>query len=275
MDWADLFGRGGSVEERPNPMVRAVLRPVETHFEEGYRTRADGTVVISTYLRQRAIALGVPPDEILCLPDGADVDRLQPIARGDARRALGLPEQPPIIGYIGAIFRRDAELMASAFDLVRQARPDARLLLAGYFNAPFESLTAYPQAVQRTGPIPRDRVALYLSACDLCWLPMCDSIANRARYPLKVKDYMCVARPVVITDVGDVAALVRDGGFGLTAADRAEDVAAKALALLADPEAAAAMGARGRRLAETEHTWDRFAERLEAFYRQVVDRGNS
>ena len=39
MDWADLLGRGGSVEERPNRLVRAVLRPVETYFEDNFRTR--------------------------------------------------------------------------------------------------------------------------------------------------------------------------------------------------------------------------------------------
>ena len=32
MDWGDWFGCGGSVEERTNPFVRTVLRPVETFF---------------------------------------------------------------------------------------------------------------------------------------------------------------------------------------------------------------------------------------------------
>lgn len=59
MDWCDWFGRGGSVEERPNPLVRAALRPVETLFEEAPRPWADATTVINTVLRQKAIDLGV------------------------------------------------------------------------------------------------------------------------------------------------------------------------------------------------------------------------
>jgi perosamine synthetase len=38
MDWCDWFGAGGSVEERPNPLIRTVLRPVETVFAERFRT---------------------------------------------------------------------------------------------------------------------------------------------------------------------------------------------------------------------------------------------
>lgn len=270
MDWADFLGRGGSVEERPNRLVRAVLRPVETYFEDNFRTRADGTIVMSSLLRQRAIELGVPADEILFLPDGADIENLRPIPKTEARRILGWPDGIPIIGYIGAIFKRDAELMADAFDLIRQVQPNAQLLLTGYFNMPIEKMVADPTAIRRTGRIPGDQISLYLSACDVCWLPMCDSIANRGRYPLKVKDYMCVGRPVVITDVGDVADLVRQGRFGLLAEDTPADVAHKVLTLLSQPALGETMGQMGRRLAETECTWEQFTDKLEQFYLRVL-----
>jgi hypothetical protein len=63
LDWCDWFGRGGAVEER-GPLTRAILRPVETYFEEHYRTRADGTTVINIPLRDRAVRLGVAPETI-------------------------------------------------------------------------------------------------------------------------------------------------------------------------------------------------------------------
>ena len=46
MDWADLFGRGGSVEERPNPLLRTILRPLRRSSRARFRTRADGSIVI-------------------------------------------------------------------------------------------------------------------------------------------------------------------------------------------------------------------------------------
>ena len=225
---------------------------------------------MSSLLRQRAIDLGVAADEILFLPDGADIENLRPIPKAEARRILGWPDNIPIIGYIGAIFKRDARLMADAFDLIRQAQPNAQSLLTGYFNMPLEKMVADPAAIRRTGRIPGDQISLYLAACDVCWLPMCDSIANRGRYPLKVKDYMCVGRPVVITDVGDVADLVRQGRFGLLAEDNPADVAHKILTLLSQPALGETMGQKGRWLAETECTWEQFTDKLEQFYLRVL-----
>ncbi len=271
LDWCDWFGRGGSVEERPNPLVRAVLRPVETFFEDRFRTWADGTTVINSLLCRRAIELGVAPKTILYLPNGSNVDELHPIPQAEARRVLGWPEGVPVIGYIGAIFERDAVLMAQAFDQIRQAKPKAQLLLVGYCNVAVEKLVAAPEAIRRTGHISYDEINCYLSACDVCWLPLRDSGANRGRYPLKINDYMAVGRPVVATAVGDVADLVRRGEFGLLASDQPDDLAHQVLTLLRDPPRRAVMGRRARRLAEAEFTWDQIGGKLERFYQQVLE----
>jgi glycosyltransferase involved in cell wall biosynthesis len=131
LDWCDWFGKGGSVEERPNRTIRTVLRPVETYFEEHFRTRADGTTVINSLLRERVIQLGVKPETIFFLPNGCDVDTLRPLPQAEARRRLGWPPDVPIVGYIGALFQRDAALMAKAFDRYKRLEPRARLLVAG------------------------------------------------------------------------------------------------------------------------------------------------
>jgi glycosyltransferase involved in cell wall biosynthesis len=270
IDWCDWFGRGGSVEERPSWLMRTVLRPVETFFEEHFRTWADGSTVINSLLRRRVIELGAAPDTVLDMPNGSNVEELRPMPRTEARRALGWPEDAFIIGYIGAIFQRDAVLMAQAFDRIHQAEPRAQLLLAGYCNVDVQDMVAAPQAVRRTGRIRYDEINQYLGACDVCWLPMRDSEANRGRYPLKINDYMAVGRPVVVTEVGDVADLVRRGEFGLLAADQPDDLANQVLTLLRDPARRETMGQRARRLAEDEFTWDRIGGRVEEFYHQIL-----
>ena len=270
MDWADLFGRGGSVEERPNVLVRAILRPIETYFENRFRLQADGTIAISKFLYQRVLNLGVSPDRVLHLPNGADVENIYPIPKDEARRMLGWPRDIPVIGYIGAIFKRDADLMMRAFHLLREACPDARLLLLGYFNLPTEKQFTDPNAILRTGTISREEIRLYLAACDVCWLPMCNSLANQAREPLKMKDYMCAGRPVIATNVGDAAELVREGRFGLLATDSPQDVADKTIRLLRDPALCEIMGQNGRHLVESRYTWEHFTDRLEQFYSHIL-----
>jgi glycosyltransferase involved in cell wall biosynthesis len=270
MDWCDWFGKGGSVEERPNSLVRTVLRPVETYYEDRFRTRAVGTTVINTVLRERALQLGVPASTIFSLPNGSDVDTLHPIDQAAARQSLGWPLDVPIIGYIGAIFQSDAMLMAEAFDQICRQVPRARLLLAGYCNIDIAQLVADPSSVIRTGHINYDQISTYLSACDVCWLPLRNSGANRGRQPLKINDYMAVGKAVAATAVGDLVNLIQRGEFGVVARDEPDDLATKVLELLHDPERCAALGRSGRALAEREFRWEQIADRLGEFYQQVL-----
>jgi glycosyltransferase involved in cell wall biosynthesis len=269
MDWCDWFGRGGSVEERPNPALRTILRPAETYFEEHFRTRAAGTTVINSTLRQKAIDLGVKPESIFFLPNGSDLETFQPQARDEARRQLGWPLDWAVVGYVGAMFQRDAVLMARAFEALRQRVPQAGLLLAGYCNVAVEKLVAAPEAVIRTGPLDFAAINRYLAACDVCWLPLADSGANRGRFPLKVNDYMAVGKPVVATAVGDVADLIVRGEFGLICRPEPNDLADKVSELLREPDRAAELGRNGRTLAEREFRWGQIADRLAEFYRRI------
>jgi glycosyltransferase involved in cell wall biosynthesis len=271
LDWCDWFGRGGSVEERPNRLLRFLLRPVETLFEERFRQYSDGTTVINGELRRRAITLGVTPETVLLLPNGSNVDEIRPVPQEEARRALGWQRDVQIIGYVGAIFHRDAELMAQAFDRVHSAMPSTRLLLIGYCNVSLEGLVNTPDAVWHTGRVEYNKINRYLGACDVCWLTMQDSGANRGRSPLKVKDYMAAGRPVVTTAVGDVAELVRRGGFGLVAPDEPDVLADQTLVMLRDPEQRQEMGRRARQIAEDDFRWERMAERLEQFYERILE----
>ena len=271
MDWCDWFGKGGAVEERPGWLLRTMLRPVETYLEEHFRARAEGTVTINAFLGARAAALGVRPETLVVIRGGCDPDIL-PADRLESRRAVGLPLDAPLIGYAGHIYGRDAAFMADALNCLRRTLPAARLVLAGYFNRAIEPLLDDPSAVIRTGPLPSlDQVYRYLSACDLCWLPLRDSGANRGRWPSKLNDYMVLARPVVATAVGDLARVVPDYGIGLLAEEDSEQFAAQTALLLHDRERAEAMGRAARRAAEGVFSWERRTDELEAFYRRILE----
>lgn len=273
IDWCDWFGRGGSVEERPPGPARAALRVVETFFEERFRTCAAATTVINRTLGAKAAALGVPADSITLLPNGCDVSSapvLEP--RAAARAALGLPAHTPIVGYVGAIFARDARLLAAAFDRVRAARPDARLAVLGYCNVAVEELVADPGAVIRTGPLDEPTLRRYLRACDQAWAPLCDSGANRGRWPLKLSTYMELGLPFVTSAIGDLPDFLARYPAGLAAAPEPGAFAAAALGLLDSPERAEQLGRAGRRFAEGELSWSRVADTVEALYRRVIGR---
>jgi glycosyltransferase involved in cell wall biosynthesis len=274
MDWCDWFGRGGSVEERTNPVVRILLRPLETYFEEAFRTRADGTTVINNVLRQKAIDLGVPAESILLLPNGANATDFKPADLVKVRRKLGLPLSAPILGYSGVMFERDGRLMAAAFEQIYNACPEARLLLIGYVNVDVEQyLPTAAQAVIRTGTISDFcQVVEYISASSIGWMVLKDSGANRGRFPLKAFDFMAAGRPLVSTDVADLGHMVRDRQVGLVAPDDPDKLARVTLQLMANPTLQAEMGQRGRQVIDTEFAGPIVTAKLDRYYRRILDR---
>ena len=269
MDWCDWFGRGGSVEERPNPIVRTLLRPVETFFEEKFRRQATATTVINSVLCEKAIRLGIPAGQITLLPNGANVTEIRPQNRDEVRRRLGLPAEVPIVAYTGAIFHRDAALMAATFNKIQASLPATRLLLIGYFNVEIERLLPDSTAVIRTGPVNYAQLADFVAAGDVGWLPLRDSGANRGRFPMKINDFIAAGRPLVVTDVGDVGTLVRENQIGWAVEDRPGPLARATLELLASPRLCREMGQRARHLAETEFAWPVVTNRLESLYLDV------
>jgi glycosyltransferase involved in cell wall biosynthesis len=265
-DWTDWWGRGGATEERKGWAVRRLVGPLELLFEEKPRPHADGTVVISRALGKRAETLGIPAEDILYLPPGADPQSIRDTTREAARSRLNLSPEGDYIGYLGNIYQRDADLLFAT--LLQLKATNAKLIMVG--DPACTVRDDVRDRVTITGRLPFDEMLDYLSACDVLALPLSDTIANRGRWPSKVNEYVAVGRPTVACDVGDVADLLRDNRIGLLVKPDAADFAAKIDELLANPELAAAMGAQAREVARTTYSQDVIAEKLEDFYRTTI-----
>ena len=81
--------------------------------------------------------------------------------------------------------------------------------------------------------------------------------------PLKVVDYLAAGLPVVATDQGDIANLVRDAGLTVEP-DDVDSFAAAVAALLEDEATRRSMARAGRRRAHGSMTWDHVAIRTMA-----------
>ena len=265
-DWTDWWGRGGATTEREGRLVQTIVGPLEQWFEEKPRSKADGTVVISHALGRRAEALGIKSKDILYLPPGADPAAIRFTSVPAAREKCGLPAEGRLVGYLGNIYQRDADLLFQT--LARLRAPDTRLLMVG------EPGCRVPEYVKErvaiTGRLPFEKMVDHLSACDVLALPLSNTIANRGRWPSKVNEYVAVGRPTVACDVGDVAGLLRDNDIGLLVAPDAAEFAGRIDELLANPARAEDMGNRARQIARTTYSQDAVADKLEDFYRKTI-----
>lgn len=265
IDWADWWGRGGRIQERSGWLVRTTIGPLETWFEEAFRTRALGTTVVSAALGERSRTLGIEPEGILRVSNGCDPHTIAPVEREEARRKLGLAPDQPLLAYLGTATQGE---MALACEVVRRLRgaTGATLVFLGepQVRVPRDFVTA--GAVRCTGFIPFEQLKLWLGASDLCLIPMPDTIGNRGRWPGKINDYFSAGRPVLMTSVGDAAGLVERTGAGWTAPAEPEPLATRAAEALADPAALRRAGKAARALAEGELSWEKLSGVLETFY---------
>lgn len=267
MDWCDWFGRGGSVEERTNPLLRSILRPLENYYEENFRRYADATTVISPTLERRALEMGIPATSILQLPNGIDPKKLIPKDRAKARHRLSLPSNVPIIGYLGSLFPSDADLMLQAFYKVKEIQTNAQLILIGNPKSKIPEI----DGITVTGFIYQKDLNDYLAACDILWLPLSDTIANRGRWPSKIVDYFAVGRPTVACAVGDLTELLKNTQAGVTSAANSDDFAKLTLSIMKNSQWMDRLGNNARRVIEIELNWEILAEAVEEHYLKRFD----
>lgn len=270
LDWADWWGRGGAIEERPGRVVNRLVGGVETWFEEAFRTHALGTTVVSRALEQRAVGLGVDPATMLRFPNGCDREHIHPRERAGARSRLGLDAGARAIVHVGIVYPRDLRLLLDAVRLVQRRLAGARLVLLGNPRAPVARDVLAPDTLITPGFVDFDLLQAWLGAADCCVIPLSDTICNRGRWPGKVNDYLCAGRPVVMPRVGDAAEWIEAGRAGRTSAPDAESLAGALLALLERPDDAREAGARALSLAETRLAWPAVAGEVDAFYRRMV-----
>jgi glycosyltransferase involved in cell wall biosynthesis len=265
MDWADWWGRGGTIRERSGEWFERTLGHVETYYEEAFRRRAHAATVASHALAHRLAGLGFRAEAIHLLPAGCDHRRLTTIDPAAARAELPALPGGPLIGYLGVIHPPDAELLLRAFQMLRQRIP-ATLLLIGNPRLPDRHPLLRAPHVVVTGSLPYTQVNGPLCACDALVLPLRDNMSNRGRWPSKLNDYLCVSRPIVATAVGEVERLLRPHQAGILVKDDAASLAAGLVTALSDQMLAEKVARNARRVAETVLPWDGVAHDLLDFY---------
>jgi glycosyltransferase involved in cell wall biosynthesis len=211
--------------------------------------------------------------------NGVDCVRFQPRDAAEARRALRLPPDAPVVG-IFATFRpeKDHELFLDAAERVVQGRPATRLLLVGdeFSDGRLGSRRCKQSIERRIGELGwGDRVLMLGNRNDVEWLyPACDLTvlsSSSEGTPNAALESMACGVPVVVTDVGDSARVVLDGrtGFVVPPGDPIA-LAHHVLALLDDRPLRERMGAAARCWTAEQFSSQRQASCTEQVYRQAL-----
>jgi glycosyltransferase involved in cell wall biosynthesis len=214
-----------------------------------YRTATERIVTTGERLRLQVIEeTGVDAGRVVSIPTGIDLERFKPGSLREARTALGLDPDGPVIGIVATLRSwKGHRYLLEAF--ANLADRGARLAVVG--DGPQRE--ALEALAKELGIADRVRfagnqadVAPWLRAFDLFCLP---SYANEG-VPQALMQAMACGLAVVTTPVGSIAEIVQDGDTGLLVPPEDPTALRAAIArLLADATLRTRLGTRAREAA--------------------------
>jgi glycosyltransferase involved in cell wall biosynthesis len=218
---------------------------------------AAGSEEVATSARD----LGVPAKRIVVTPNEVDLEHVafDPAGRERVRRRHGL--EGFVVGWVGS-FRSFHGLEAAlhAVAAVQRRRPDVTLLLIGDgLHRPRLEAEAQRLGLRAvfTGTVPYADMPAHISAMDATL-----SLSGRTREfhysPVKLREYMACARPVVAHRAGEMGRELADGETALLVdPDEPAGLATALLRLADDPALAERLGTAARRAVAARGGWQR------------------
>jgi glycosyltransferase involved in cell wall biosynthesis len=241
-----------------------------TRVERAIIRRADHVVVISDEIDHRLT--GLVPEERRTLVLPVSPARSVGRSRHEVRATYGIAEDAPMVAIVARHhLQKDLPMFVHAFAQVVASMPTARAVMVGdgperrAIEAEVDRL-ALGQSVIVAGhrPNPVDE----MNAADV--------VALSSRWegsPLAVAECLSLGRPLVTTAVGTVTRHLTDAvNARVVAVGDQHAFAAALLDVLRDPDAAAAMGEAGRRVATAAFDPEHLVDGVEAIYRNLVAR---
>ncbi len=242
--------------------------------------RPDAIVTTGEALRQRLIDHnGLPPSRLLSIPTGIDLTRFDPSGydRRIVRNELGIGDDESLIGMTAMMRQmKGHRVLIEAAPAILARYPRVRFLLIGHVTYASTFIDDLKGRIQALGLTDRFLFAGYrndipqvLAALDLAVLP---SIRDEG-VPQSLTQALCMAKPVVATEVGAVGEIVRNDRTGLLVPP--SDSAALATAIiaqLADPVRARMLGQAGRRMVIDHYGIESMADATERLYERLLHR---
>ncbi|HEY1503241.1 MAG TPA: glycosyltransferase family 4 protein [Stellaceae bacterium] len=172
--------------------------------------KAAGMIAVSEALRREMIALGLPGDRIRTLRNGVDLAMFKPIARDEARAALGL-DGPTLLSVGHLIGRKGHDRVIAALAKL----PLYSLLIAGDGpeRAALENLAwshGVADRVRFLGGVPHHALARIYAAADALVLA-----SSREGWPNVLLEAMACGAPVVASNVWGAPELICDPAAGV------------------------------------------------------------
>jgi len=213
---------------------------------------------------------------------GIETSKMTPVPMAVGEELLDIAPstiEADTILYLGTLIRvRHLETLLESLQIVRKTRPRAQLIFVGEGDSPedrqfLESRSSeldLVDAVKFTGMLPMVDAHAYVSRAAVCVSPFYPIPILLSTSPTKISEYMALGRPVVANAHPEQSLIIADSQAGICVQWSAENFAQAILQLLDDPDAAEAMGRRGREYVRANRTYAVVAPAVADVYRELL-----
>lgn len=226
-------------------------------------THCDAVTVASRTLQALAWSLGVTPQRVFYVPNGANLKS----------QVAGLKSPFSVLLYT-RFFEFQAERVVEVLEQVAAEVPEVRFLVVGQgFSGEEERLLhlagqrGLSEKLMYAGWVEPTELPRYLAAADVAIYPLDDNLLNRARCSARLVDLMAAGLAVVADDVGQSREYIEHGCSGLLVeAGDTETFAHYVVQLLRDENLRQVLGGEAQRRVYEEFAWERLVEGVENAY---------
>jgi glycosyltransferase involved in cell wall biosynthesis len=231
--------------------------------------RAERIIAISEAVRGVLLSDGIPPERVVRVHSGIDLEAVRRTRSGDIRARLGLPESGPLAVAVGALVgHKDHATLIDAAAALRPTRPELHWVIAG--EGPLRGALEARIAAQGLG----DRVHLpghmpeplrLIAAADVFVMS-----SREEGLGTSVLDAMALDVPIAATRAGGIPEMLDPGAGLLCPPGDSGALAGSVARILDDPALRASLIGRAQDRVE-EFSATAMAEGVLAVYRSIVE----
>ena len=227
---------------------------------------ADHWLTVSDYQTKDLIRAGYNAEAISLVRNGVDLELF---------RALPQPIEPKFMfAYVGEFqVWQGIENLLLAFDMLND--PSLRMLVVGFRQKDEPVRKRFQQKfspkVELVGRTDRLTMMELLKSAAVLVIPRIEHQAIKNAFPTKFAEYAAMGRPIMVNDVDETADFVRkyDCGFVSQPSPSAMARTMEQVAKL-PAQTLMEMGARSRKMAESNFSWDNIGEQYAQIVRNVT-----
>ena len=246
--------------------------------------RAD-LVIVATIaeLTQLRFLYKANQSKLVVIPPGVDVSHFYPIPADEAKMYVGLKPEDRMVLFVGRIEPLkgvDTLIQAMSCVQLKQERPVHLAIIGGDPAASPQEMSAEMARLQKLcddlavgqtvvflGKRDQDKLPYYYSAAELLVMP-----SHYESFGMVALEAMACGTPVIASEVGGLAYLVRDGETGFTIPDQEPEALCEKISWLLNDSQLHATMSRGAVEYAQDYAWEKIAKQIVTVYDGLIKR---